>query len=109
MPTPHYRSRPPPPGENEQDAGSDSAPTRAQSDKATDRLRASIAQPGERLSWPVCALLIGGTAVHLASFGFTRWPMLRDRSCDLLPVADPLTPDPRRDLEQFGLANSLST
>jgi low temperature requirement protein LtrA len=40
-------------------------------------LRASIAEPGEHLTWALCALLVGGTAMYLASFGFTRWAMFR--------------------------------
>jgi low temperature requirement protein LtrA len=40
-------------------------------------LRASIAQPAESLGWALCMLLVGGTALYLASFGFTRWAMFR--------------------------------
>jgi low temperature requirement protein LtrA len=40
-------------------------------------MRASIAHPGTDLSWALCALIIGGTALYLASFGFTRWAMFR--------------------------------
>jgi low temperature requirement protein LtrA len=40
-------------------------------------LRESIAEPGHALSWALAGLLIGGTALYLASFGFTRWAMFR--------------------------------
>ncbi|MDT4929920.1 MAG: hypothetical protein QOF92_2787 [Pseudonocardiales bacterium] len=40
-------------------------------------LRESIAHPGEHLSWAVTGLLFGGTALYLATFGFTRWAMFR--------------------------------
>ena len=37
----------------------------------------SIAHPDERLPWAVAGLLAGGTALYLATFGFTRWAMFR--------------------------------
>jgi low temperature requirement protein LtrA len=40
-------------------------------------LRESIAGPTDALSWAVAGLLVGGTALYLASFGFTRWAMFR--------------------------------
>jgi low temperature requirement protein LtrA len=40
-------------------------------------LRESIAHPTEQLSWAVTGLLFGGTALYLATFGFTRWAMFR--------------------------------
>jgi low temperature requirement protein LtrA len=40
-------------------------------------LRESIAAPGEHLSWRVAGVLLGGSALYLASFGFTRWAMFR--------------------------------
>jgi low temperature requirement protein LtrA len=36
-----------------------------------------VAHPGPRLSWPVAALLYGGCALYLATFGYTRWMMFR--------------------------------
>jgi low temperature requirement protein LtrA len=40
-------------------------------------LRESIAEPTHHLSWALAGLLVGGTALYLASFGFTRWSMFR--------------------------------
>ncbi len=40
-------------------------------------LHESIAHPGHELSWAYAALLVGGVALYLASFGFTRWAMFR--------------------------------
>jgi low temperature requirement protein LtrA len=37
----------------------------------------SITHPDERLSGAVAGLLVGGTALYLATFGFTRWAMFR--------------------------------
>lgn len=37
----------------------------------------SIAEPGHHLSAALAGLLFGGTALYLASFGFTRWAMFR--------------------------------
>jgi len=36
-----------------------------------------VAHPGPRLSLPVAALLYGGCALYLATFGYTRWMMFR--------------------------------
>ena len=35
----------------------------------------SIAHPEDALGWAVAGLLVGGTALYLATFGFTRWAM----------------------------------
>jgi low temperature requirement protein LtrA len=40
-------------------------------------LHESIAHPGAALSWAYAGLLVGGVALYLASFGFTRWAMFR--------------------------------
>jgi low temperature requirement protein LtrA len=40
-------------------------------------MRDVVARPGERLSWGVIALLFGGCAWYLATFGYTRWEMFR--------------------------------
>jgi low temperature requirement protein LtrA len=40
-------------------------------------MRQSILEPGHHLSWAFSGLLVGGTALYLASFGFTRWAMFR--------------------------------
>jgi low temperature requirement protein LtrA len=40
-------------------------------------LRESILRPDHHLSWAFSGLLVGGTALYLASFGFTRWAMFR--------------------------------
>lgn len=40
-------------------------------------LRTSVAAPSDELSWAVTGLLFGGTALYLATFGFTRWAMFR--------------------------------
>jgi low temperature requirement protein LtrA len=37
----------------------------------------TIDHPGDRLGWGVVALLYGGTAMYLATFGYTRWMMFR--------------------------------
>lgn len=37
----------------------------------------SIANPDLALGWAVAGLLVGGTALYLATFGFTRWAMFR--------------------------------
>jgi len=38
-------------------------------------LHDSTAHPKEALDWAVAGLLVGGTALYLATFGFTRWAM----------------------------------
>jgi len=40
-------------------------------------LRDAVASPGQQLSWAVTGLLFGGTALYLATFGYTRWMMFR--------------------------------
>ncbi len=40
-------------------------------------LRESIAAPTHHLHWAAAGLLLGGSALYLASFGFTRWAMFR--------------------------------
>ncbi len=40
-------------------------------------MREVIGDPGARLSWGVVALLFGGCAAYLATFGYTRWEMFR--------------------------------
>jgi low temperature requirement protein LtrA len=40
-------------------------------------LRKSVATPGDQLGWAFAGLLFGGTALYLATFGFTRWAMFR--------------------------------
>jgi low temperature requirement protein LtrA len=37
----------------------------------------TIAHPGRQLEWGTVALLYGGTALYLATFGYTRWMMFR--------------------------------
>jgi low temperature requirement protein LtrA len=37
----------------------------------------SIIDPTHHLSWALSGLLVGGAALYLASFGFTRWAMFR--------------------------------
>jgi low temperature requirement protein LtrA len=50
-------------------------------------LHESIAHPVEHLSWAVTGLLFGGTALYLATFGFTRWAMFRLVSTTRLSTA----------------------
>jgi low temperature requirement protein LtrA len=40
-------------------------------------LHDSVAAPTHALSWAVTGLLFGGTALYLATFGYTRWAMFR--------------------------------
>jgi low temperature requirement protein LtrA len=40
-------------------------------------MREAVAHPGDQLGWPTAGLLLGGTALYLATFGFTRWAMFR--------------------------------
>jgi low temperature requirement protein LtrA len=37
----------------------------------------AVSHPSHPLSWPFVGLLGGGTALYLATFGFTRWAMFR--------------------------------
>ncbi|MEP7026655.1 MAG: low temperature requirement protein A, partial [Actinomycetota bacterium] len=50
-------------------------------------MREAVAHPGDQLSWPVAGLLFGGTALYLATFGFTRWAMFRLVSVTRLTAA----------------------
>ena len=47
----------------------------------------AIAHPGEHLPWGVAGLLFGGSALYLATFGFTRWAMFRQVSTTRLSAA----------------------
>lgn len=50
-------------------------------------MRAAVAHPGEHLGWGVTGMLFGGTALYLATFGFTRWAMFRLLSTTRLSAA----------------------
>jgi low temperature requirement protein LtrA len=50
-------------------------------------MREAVAEPGHALGWGVGALLYGGTALYLATFGFTRWAMFRLVSVTRLSAA----------------------
>ena len=50
-------------------------------------MRESVAHPGDDLSWSTTGLLFGGTAMYLATFGFTRWTMFRLVSVTRLTTA----------------------
>lgn len=50
-------------------------------------MRESVIHPGEHLPWGVCGLLIGGVALYLATFGYTRWAMFRLVSTTRLTAA----------------------
>ncbi len=58
----------------------------------------SIQHPDEALGWGAAGLLVGGTALYLATFGFTRWAMFKLVSWTRLGAAAvtlvllPLTP-----------------
>jgi low temperature requirement protein LtrA len=47
----------------------------------------AVAHPGQQLSGAVAGLLFGGTALYLATFGFTRWAMFRLVSVTRLTAA----------------------
>jgi low temperature requirement protein LtrA len=47
----------------------------------------AVAHPGHHLGWAVAGLLYGGTALYLATFGFTRWAMFRLVSTTRLTAA----------------------
>jgi low temperature requirement protein LtrA len=58
----------------------------------------TIAHPAGHLDWGVVALLYGGTATYLATFGYTRWMMFRRFSSTrvigalvVMPVAPHIT------------------
>jgi low temperature requirement protein LtrA len=40
-------------------------------------MREAVAHPGQHLSWGVTGLLVGGCALYLATYGYTRWAMFR--------------------------------
>lgn len=46
-----------------------------------------VVHPGEHLSWSVAGLLVGGCALYLATFGYTRWHMFRLVSTTRLTAA----------------------
>jgi low temperature requirement protein LtrA len=50
-------------------------------------MRDAVAEPGHALGWAVGALLYAGTALYLATFGFTRWAMFRLVSVTRLTAA----------------------
>jgi low temperature requirement protein LtrA len=50
-------------------------------------MRGAVADPGGRLGWGLVGLLFGGTALYLATFGFTRWAMFRLVSTTRLTAA----------------------
>jgi low temperature requirement protein LtrA len=50
-------------------------------------MRRAVAHPGQELGWTVTGLLFGGTALYLATFGFTRWAMFRLVSTTRLTAA----------------------
>jgi low temperature requirement protein LtrA len=50
-------------------------------------MRDAVDEPGHSLGWAVAALLYGGTALYLATFGFTRWAMFRLVSVTRLSAA----------------------
>ena len=50
-------------------------------------LRETVAHPLGRPGWDVTALLFGGAALYLATFGYTRWRMFRQLSTTRLSSA----------------------
>jgi low temperature requirement protein LtrA len=40
-------------------------------------MREAVAHPGQHLDWGVAGLLLGGCALYLATYGYTRWAMFR--------------------------------
>ena len=50
-------------------------------------MREAIAHPGDHLSWGVSGLLVGGCALYLASYGYTRWAMFKLVSTTRLTAA----------------------
>jgi low temperature requirement protein LtrA len=52
-----------------------------------DGLRRAIAAPGDELPAASAGLLLGGAALYLATFGFTRWAMFRLVSTTRLTAA----------------------
>ncbi len=50
-------------------------------------LHEAVAEPAEHMSWTAAALLYGGAALYLATFGLTRWAMFRLVSVTRLTAA----------------------
>jgi low temperature requirement protein LtrA len=50
-------------------------------------MRGAVHDPGRPLGWPLTGLLLGGAALYLATFGFTRWIMFRLTSVTRLAAA----------------------
>jgi len=50
-------------------------------------MRESVVHPGHHLSWGVSGLLVGGCALYLASYGYTRWAMFKLVSTTRLTAA----------------------
>ena len=50
-------------------------------------MREAIAHPGEDLPWGVSGLLVGGCAIYLATYGYTRWAMFKLVSTTRLTAA----------------------
>lgn len=50
-------------------------------------MREAIAHPGENLPWGVSGLLVGGCAIYLATYGYTRWAMFKLVSTTRLTAA----------------------
>jgi low temperature requirement protein LtrA len=50
-------------------------------------MRESVARPGQVLPWSVAGLLVGGVALYLATYGYTRWAMFRLVSTTRLSAA----------------------
>jgi low temperature requirement protein LtrA len=50
-------------------------------------MREAVAYPGQELSWGVIGLLLGGCALYLATYGYTRWAMFRLVSTTRLTAA----------------------
>ncbi len=46
-----------------------------------------VSHPGEHLGWATAGMLVGGTALYLGTFGFTRWAMFRLVSTTRLTAA----------------------
>jgi low temperature requirement protein LtrA len=50
-------------------------------------MREAVAQPGDHLPWGVSGLLVGGCAIYLATYGYTRWAMFKLVSTTRLTAA----------------------
>jgi low temperature requirement protein LtrA len=77
-------------------------------------LRESVAAPHDHLGWAITGLLFGGTALYLATFGFTRWAMFRLVSWTRLTTAAvvlvlmPIAPHVPAVVSLIGLATVLA-